>query len=100
MGESSPTIGSFGMARQANGSVLTRKAAHTSSDDGTFGRTMTSPTIESSSAGANRSCTFISCGVWLSIRALVGFLRTAITRQKANLYFLLRYLHGVSGCVL
>ena len=95
----SPTIGSLPTARRANGNVLTKKQASTSAEAGTAGRIIRSKANASSRAGANRSWTFMSCGVWLSFTALLGFFLTASTRQKANLYFFLRYRESVSGCV-
>ena len=76
-GENSPMTGSLARARSANGSVLTTKAASATPDIGTAGRIATSKATATSSTGANRSWSFISCGVWLSFTALLGFLRTA-----------------------
>src|SRR6185437_1498590 len=86
-GESNPIIGSFVNARNANGKVLKKNSAITSTEADTFGLATTSSDNAQNKAGANMGCSLINCGVWLSLIPFRGFLRTAFTRQKANLYF-------------
>src|ERR1039457_646935 len=90
IGDSIPMAGSFCIARQVKGRVLTRNPAIKISVSGTAGRLITSAISDNRRTGPNNTWSFMICGVWLSFTPLDGFLRTARMRQNANLYFFLR----------
>lgn len=82
IGKSRPTVKSFFTARREKRTALTKKAAITSADAGIAGCISKSRDIANRSAGASNSCTFITCGVWLSLIVLLGFLRNEYTAES------------------
>src|SRR5581483_7911678 len=80
-GDTRPTAGSLAKALIENGIVLRPKADRTIGISGSDLWPSASATKDAIKQGANRSWSFINCGVWLSRIALPGLLRTANTRQ-------------------